>query len=68
VHRLEARVAVLNGRGNAALLKTGAVKEATLRKSFVRYGQYLDQVLYAIIKEDWCAWRAVSKQAHARIH
>jgi RimJ/RimL family protein N-acetyltransferase len=68
VHRLEARVAVLNGRGNGALLKTGAVKEATLRKSFVRYGQYLDQVLYAIIKDDWCAWRAVGKQVRARMH
>ena len=68
VHRLEARVAVLNGRGNGALLKTGAVKEAILRKSFLRYGQYLDQVLYAIIKEDWCAWRAITKQVHARIH
>ena len=68
VHRLEARVAVLNGRGNGALLKTGAVKEAVLRKSFLRYGQYLDQVLYAIIKEDWFAWRAVTRLVHARIH
>ena len=68
VHRLEARVAVLNGRGNGALLKTGAVKEAILRKSFLRYGQYLDQVLYAIIKDDWCAWRAIAKRVHARIH
>ena len=68
VHRLEARVAVLNGRGNGALLKTGAVREAILRKSFLRYGQYLDQVLYAIIKDDWCAWRAVTKQVHAHTH
>ena len=68
VHRLEARSAVLNGRGNGALLKTGAVKEAILRKSFVRNGQYLDQVLYAIIKDDWRASREVSRQVHARIH
>lgn len=52
-HRLEARAAVLNGRGNGALLKMGAVQEAILRKSFQRDGGYLDQVLYAIIDEDW---------------
>lgn len=53
VHRLEARAAVRNGRGNAALLKIGAVQEAVLRKSFLRNGEYLDQVLYAIVEEDW---------------
>jgi [ribosomal protein S5]-alanine N-acetyltransferase len=54
-HRLEARAAVLNGRGNGALLKAGAVQECILRKSFLRNGQYLDQVLYAILEEDWRA-------------
>jgi ribosomal-protein-alanine N-acetyltransferase len=49
VHRLEARAAVLNGRGNGALRKIGAVQECVLRKSFLRNGQYLDQVLYAIL-------------------
>jgi RimJ/RimL family protein N-acetyltransferase len=53
VHRLEARAAVRNGRGNGALLKLGAVQEARLRKSFLRDGQYLDQVMYAIIEDDW---------------
>jgi RimJ/RimL family protein N-acetyltransferase len=57
VHRLEARAAVKNGRGNGALLKVGAVQEAVLRKSFLRDGEYLDQVLYTIIDEDWCARR-----------
>ena len=52
VHRLEARAAVKNGRGNGALLKMGAVQEGVLRKSFRRNGQYLDQVLYAILAED----------------
>jgi len=55
VHRLEARAAVRNGRGNAALLKVGAVQEAVLRKSFLRNGEYLDQVLYAIVEDDWRA-------------
>jgi RimJ/RimL family protein N-acetyltransferase len=53
VHRLEARAAVLNGRGNRALMKIGAVQEGILRKSFLRNGQYLDQVLYAIVDDDW---------------
>jgi ribosomal-protein-alanine N-acetyltransferase len=55
VHRLEARAAVLNGRGNGALLKAGAVQECVLRKSFVHGGRKLDQVLYSILEEDWRA-------------
>ena len=57
VHRLEARAAVLNGRGNGALLKMGAVQECILRKSFLRNGAYLDQVLYAMLDTDWRATR-----------
>jgi ribosomal-protein-alanine N-acetyltransferase len=53
VHRLEARAAVLNGRGNSALRKIGAFKEGTLRRSLLCRGQYLDQVLYAILDSDW---------------
>jgi [ribosomal protein S5]-alanine N-acetyltransferase len=52
-HRLEARAAVANGRGNGALRKMGAVQEGILRHSFVRNGQYLDQVLWGILAEDW---------------
>jgi RimJ/RimL family protein N-acetyltransferase len=55
VHRLEARAAVRNGRGNSALQKMGAVQEGVLRKSFLRNGEYLDQVLYAIVEDDWRA-------------
>jgi RimJ/RimL family protein N-acetyltransferase len=57
VHRLEARAAVLNGRGNGALAKIGAVQEAVLRKSFQYNGQYVDQLLYTILDEDWRASR-----------
>jgi RimJ/RimL family protein N-acetyltransferase len=53
VHRLEARAAVLNGRGNGALQKVGCVQECVLRRSFLRDGRYLDQVLYAIVEADW---------------
>ena len=55
VHRLEARCAVQNGRGNGALRKIGAVQEGVLRKSFQKDGRYLDQVLYAIVDDDWRA-------------
>ena len=53
VHRLEARAAVKNGRGNGALRKLGAVQEGVLRKSFLRNGEYLDQILWTILEEDW---------------
>ena len=53
VHRLEARAAVKNGRGNGALRKVGAVQEGVLRKSFLRNGQYLDQVLWTILECEW---------------
>jgi RimJ/RimL family protein N-acetyltransferase len=62
VHRLEARAAVRNGRGTGALLKLGAVPEGVLRKSFLRNGEYLDQVLYAIVEDDWRASRDASAQ------
>jgi [ribosomal protein S5]-alanine N-acetyltransferase len=52
VHRLEARAAVRNGRGNGALRKVGAVQEGILRRSFFRDGEYLDQVLWTILAGD----------------
>ena len=53
VHRLEARAAVANGRGNGALRKLGASQEGVLRKSFLRNGEYLDQTLWTIVEDDW---------------
>jgi ribosomal-protein-alanine N-acetyltransferase len=52
VHRLEARSAVENGRGNGALRKMGAVQEGILRRSFLRKGRFLDQALWTILPED----------------
>ena len=52
-HRLEARAALKNGRGNGALRKLGAVQEGVLRRSFRRSGEYLDQALWTILEEDW---------------
>jgi RimJ/RimL family protein N-acetyltransferase len=53
VHRLEARAAVANGRGNGALRKIGAVMEGVLRRSFLRNGQYHDQALWTIVRDEW---------------
>jgi RimJ/RimL family protein N-acetyltransferase len=64
-HRLEARAAVANGRGNGALRKLGASQEGVLRKSFLRNGEYLDQTLWTILDEDWRRGRT---PAGARVH
>jgi ribosomal-protein-alanine N-acetyltransferase len=59
VHRLEARSCVKNGRGNGALRKVGAIQEGVLRRSFQRNGEYLDQVLWSILREDWRQAKAI---------
>lgn len=53
VHRLEARAAIVNGRGNGALRKLGATQEGILKRSFLRNGVYLDQMLWTMLDEDW---------------
>ncbi|MEY4096136.1 MAG: hypothetical protein RLZZ53_3335 [Acidobacteriota bacterium] len=53
VLRLEARAAVANGRGNGALRKLGAVQEGVLRRSFLKNGQFLDQMLWSILGDEW---------------
>lgn len=52
-HRLEARCALKNGRGGKALTKVGAVPEGILRKAILCGDEHLDQVLYAIVADDW---------------
>jgi RimJ/RimL family protein N-acetyltransferase len=59
VHRLEARSALRNGRGNGALRKIGAVQEGVLRRSFLKNGEYLDQALWTILDEEWREAKAV---------
>jgi RimJ/RimL family protein N-acetyltransferase len=68
VHRLEARAAARNGRGNGALRKMGAVQEGLLRKSFLKNGEYLDQVLWTILDEDWQARPSSLSYATMTIH
>ena len=62
IRRLEARSVVGNGRGNGALRKIGAVREAILRESFARDGQVHDQALWSILDVDWAHARARAAQ------
>ncbi|MEW6320048.1 MAG: GNAT family protein [Acidobacteriota bacterium] len=59
VHRLEARAAISNGRGNGALRKIGAIQEGVLRRSFLRKGSFQDQALWSILDEEWRLAKAV---------
>jgi ribosomal-protein-serine acetyltransferase len=68
VHRLEARAAVANGRGNGALRKIGAVQEGVLRRSFFRHGVHHDQVLWGIVAEDWRLQRLSQEPTGATIN
>jgi N-acetyltransferase len=64
-HRLEARVLLLNGRANGALRKLGAVQEGVLRRSIRRGGEYLDQVMWSVLKEDWSEhWVSTGPRVH----
>ena len=65
VHRLEARVLMQNGRGNGALRKLGAVQEGILRESARRGTEYVDQVLWSLLKEDWGDhWVSTAPRVH----
>jgi len=68
VHRLEARAAVKNGRGNGALRKMGAVQEGVLRRSFLKNGEYHDQVLWSILDEDWAGAQRTDIRFSGLVH
>jgi N-acetyltransferase len=64
-HRLEARVLLQNGRANGAMRKLGAVQEGILRRSLRRHGEYFDQVLWSLLKEDWGDhWVSTAPRVH----
>jgi RimJ/RimL family protein N-acetyltransferase len=64
-HRLEARVLLQDGRANGALRKLGAVQEGVLRRSVRRGGEYYDQVLWSMLREDWGDhWVSTAPRVH----
>lgn len=58
VRRLEARSAQANIRASAALDKLGAVREGSMRRSFLLGGEYYDDYLWALLADDWEERRA----------
>src|SRR4029077_15928786 len=63
--RLETRVLRANGRGNTALRKLAAVQDGILRRSIRRDGEYVDQVLWSLLKEDWGEhWTSTAPRVH----
>jgi RimJ/RimL family protein N-acetyltransferase len=64
-HRLEARVPLQSGRANGALRKLGAVQEGVLRRSLRQRGEYVDQALWSMLKDDWGDhWVATGPRVH----
>jgi ribosomal-protein-alanine N-acetyltransferase len=63
VRRLEARAAVENGRGNGALRKIGAIPEGILRRTLPKGDRFLDQLMYAILRDEWLAARTPVRPA-----
>ena len=56
---------VQNGRANGALRKLGAVQEGVLRRSVRRGDEYVDQVLWSLLKEDWGEhWVSTAPRVH----
>lgn len=63
--RVEVRALLQDGRANGALRKLGAVHEGILRRSVRRRGDYLDQALWSLLKDDWGDhWVSTAPRVH----
>ena len=63
--RLESRILLRNGRGNTAFRKLGAVQEGILRRSIRINGEFADQVLWSVLKDDWGSqWVSTASYVH----
>ena len=59
----------LNARSTLnTLLKMGAVQECRLRRSFQKNGEYLDQMLYAMLATDWRGSLPIATAPAVRVH
>jgi ribosomal-protein-alanine N-acetyltransferase len=67
VNRIEARAMAANGRGNGALRKVGAQREAVLRQSMAKGGRLHDEHLWAIVETDWRQANGLWRPADDRI-
>jgi RimJ/RimL family protein N-acetyltransferase len=64
VHRVEARAVDTNWRGNAALQKLGATREALLRDGFRDGDVFRDHVMWSILAPEWPQLR--DRNTHGR--
>jgi RimJ/RimL family protein N-acetyltransferase len=55
VHRIEARAAVNNARGNAALKALGGRREGVLKDAFWQDNRFVDQYLWAFLDSRWAS-------------
>ena len=53
LHRVEARTAVANLASQKVLERLGFRREGLLRAYFLLDGEWIDNYLYAMVKEDW---------------
>jgi RimJ/RimL family protein N-acetyltransferase len=58
VVRLETRIVEANVRGHKAMLKLGAAREGTLRRSFRSGDTFMDHVMWSILADEWHAGRS----------
>ena len=56
VHRVEARAAVNNTKGNAAMKALGAHREGLLKDAFWQDDQFVDQYLWAFLDSRWASY------------
>ncbi len=66
--RLEARAPARSGRANGALRKLGAVQEGALRKSLRVGTEFVDQNLWALVRDDWRCYRENETDATVHVH
>ena len=64
VRRLEVRVDVDNARATWALRRLGGVQEGILRRAIRRGDGYVDQALWAVLKETWDTVTATTVVIH----
>jgi N-acetyltransferase len=57
LHRIEARIQPGNLRSLRAIERLGAVREGTLRESFMKHGHHHDMSLYSILGPEWARRR-----------
>ena len=67
VHRLEARAAIRNGRERARWRRSARSRKASCASRSTKDGEYLDQSLWSILREDWQAkavWGAAARSSY----